>query len=80
MSCGCQVQSHCNIEGQSENRKVPFTEDGSQSTGQDWTEYKRRNKKKKNKYSLFIIVKVVKYPTTSTWTLQLIRGTQTGRV
>lgn len=42
VSCSCQVQSQGNVEGQSENRKVPFTEDGSQSTEQDWTEKRRR--------------------------------------
>lgn len=61
MSCGCQVQSHCNVEGQSEHRKVPFTEDGSQSAGQDWTE---REKERRNEHNLFMTLAVVKHSTT----------------
>lgn len=61
MSCGCQVQSHRNVEGQSEHRKVPFTEDGSQSAGQDWTE---REQERRNEHNLFMTLAVVKHSTT----------------
>lgn len=35
MARGCQVQGHCNVEGQREDWEVPLAEDGAQGTGKD---------------------------------------------
>lgn len=32
---GCQVQGHCDVEGQREDWEVPLAEDGAQGTGED---------------------------------------------
>lgn len=38
MARGRQVQGHCDVEGQREDREVPLAEDGAQGTGEDGAE------------------------------------------
>lgn len=38
VACGRQVQGHCHVEGQREDREVPPAEDGIQGTGKKWAE------------------------------------------
>lgn len=38
MARGRQVQGHCDVERQREDREVPLAEDGAQGTGEDGAE------------------------------------------